>query len=72
MYACDECEFDLRGFAFGHIGLSRNYTDAKIKEKLRPALEELKAIGFIHESEYVSPRRGSWAIRIVKGKRARA
>ncbi|MBV8315225.1 MAG: replication initiator protein A, partial [Planctomycetaceae bacterium] len=35
--------FDLRELAFEHVGMSRNYTAAKLKEKLRPALDELEA-----------------------------
>src|SRR5262249_26876511 len=39
--------FDLREFAFEHIGISRNYDTGQIKSKLRPAVEELEAIGFL-------------------------
>jgi hypothetical protein len=64
-YQRAEWTFDLRAFAFGHVGLSRNYTDAKIKEKLKPALEELKAIGFLKSAEFISPKRGQWTIRLA-------
>ena len=41
--------FELKNLAFEHIGLSRNYTPAKIKEKIRPAIDELVSIGFIEK-----------------------
>jgi Replication initiator protein A len=46
-YARDSWAFDLREFALEHVGLSRNYTAAKLKQKLQPALEELEEIGFL-------------------------
>jgi hypothetical protein len=68
-YIRDDCTFDLRELAFAHVGLSRNYTAAKIKEKLKPAIEELTAIGFLKRVEYANPKRGQWTIRLVgKGK----
>jgi plasmid replication initiation protein len=57
--------FDLRAFAFGHVGLSQNYSDGKLKEKLTTALDELKAIGFLKSATYASPKRGTWTIRLV-------
>jgi hypothetical protein len=64
--------FDLREFAFGHIGLSRNYTAAKIKEKLQPAIEELEAIGFIEQASpderYTKLSRGEWRINLRRPK----
>ncbi len=57
--------FDLRELAFTHVGLSRNYTAPKLKEKLTPALDELKAIGFLKSATYASPKRGTWTIRLV-------
>ena len=63
-------EYDLKTFACEHIGLSRNHTAAKLKEKLQPALEELEAIGFIEamtrEERYVQTGRGEWKIRFAK------
>jgi plasmid replication initiation protein len=62
--------FDLHELAFEHIGLSRNYTAAKLKEKLRPALEELEAIGFLEPmsaaDRYSKTGRGAWNIRLVR------
>ena len=40
--------FDLKEFAHEHVGLGRNYEGpAHLKRKLRPAIEELEAIGFL-------------------------
>jgi hypothetical protein len=47
-YHRSELSFELRDFAFEHIGLSRAYAhNGKIKEKLQPAIEELEAMGFL-------------------------
>ncbi len=47
-YHKSELTFELRNFAFEHIGLSRAYAhNGKIKEKLLPAIEELEAMGFL-------------------------
>jgi hypothetical protein len=63
-------EFDLKEFAHEHIGLSRNYTPPKIKEKLQPALEELMAIGFLEplsrEERFAKAGRGNWKIIVIK------
>jgi Replication initiator protein A len=60
-------DFDLKEFAFEHIGLSRSYDDnGKIKEKLRPAIEELTAVGFLEalpeSARYLKNGRGSWKV----------
>jgi hypothetical protein len=68
-YIRNDWTFNLRELAFAHVGLSRNYTDPKIKEKLKPALEELKSINFLKSATYANPKRGEWQIRLVgKGK----
>jgi hypothetical protein len=63
-------EFDLREFAHEHIGLSRNYTPPKIKEKLQPALDELTARGFLEplgrEERYAKAGRGDWKIILIQ------
>jgi hypothetical protein len=46
-YLRPDWSFDLRELAFDHVGLSRNYTPAKIREKLKPAIAELESIGFL-------------------------
>ena len=66
--------FDLREFAIERIGLSRNYVGnaGKIKEKLRPAIEELEAIGFLEpmapEARFQKDGR-SWTIRLAQARK---
>lgn len=62
--------FDLREFAYEHVGLGRNYSDnGKLKEKLAPALSELERIGFLEpmsrEQRYRQVRRGQWTITLA-------
>ena len=68
-YLRAEWVFALRDLAFEHVGLSRGYTPAKIKEKLKPALEELERTGFLKPmttaERYLSEKRGVWKIRLV-------
>ncbi len=68
-YVRGEWTFDLRELAFEHVGLSRNYTAAKVKEKLQPALEELEGIGFLRamprDDRYTNVGRGAWRVRLV-------
>jgi Replication initiator protein A len=70
MYHRPDWTFDLRDFAFEHVGLSRNYTDnGKLKEKLQPGIEELEAAGFLEpmskDDRYQKEGR-SWKIRLVQ------
>lgn len=69
-YRCSKLEFDLRDFACEHIGLSRNHTAAKLKEKLQPALDELEAAGFLEPLDrterYVNVSRGEWKIILIR------
>jgi len=69
-YVRGEWTFDLRELAFEHVGLSRNYTAAKIKEKLQPALEELEGVGFLRgiprDDLYTNVGRGEWRVRLVQ------
>lgn len=53
--------FDLHRLAFDKVGLSRNMHTGQIKEKLRPAHEELKDKG-ICDTKYVKRARGSWEV----------
>jgi hypothetical protein len=46
-YVRPEWVFPLRDLAWGHVGLSRGYTDAKIKEKLRPALGDRQQLLYL-------------------------
>ena len=70
MYFGPELDFDLRDFAFAHIGLSESYNGnaAKIKEKLQPALQELEQVGFLEpmgkEDRYRKDGK-NWRIRLV-------
>ncbi len=62
--------FDLKEFVFEHIGLSRNYDVGEIKAKLRPAIDELEATGFLEpmsrEERYRKIARGEWTITLVR------
>ncbi|MDB6136911.1 MAG: Replication initiator protein [Verrucomicrobiales bacterium] len=42
-----EWKFEIKELCFEHIGLSRNYDVSNLKRKLKPALDELEAKGFI-------------------------
>jgi hypothetical protein len=70
-YHRSELTFDLRDFAFEHIGLSRAYAhNGKIKEKLQPAIEELEAAGFLEplpRSERFGKEGRSWIVRFRRG-----
>ena len=69
-YLRPDWTYDLRELAFEHIGMSRNYTAAKLKEKLRPALDELEGIGFLAPmspaERYSKTGPGAWTIRLVR------
>jgi plasmid replication initiation protein len=73
-YVRPDWTFDLRELAFAHVGLSRTYADAKIKEKLAPALAELEGIGFLRPmptaERYAKIGRGHWTIRLARKGRA--
>ncbi|RUL84201.1 replication initiator protein A [Tautonia sociabilis] len=71
-YHKPEWEFELRDFAFEHVGLSRTYRDAgKIKEKLRRGIEELEQVGFLEplppEERFVKQGR-RWVIRMARAR----
>jgi len=67
LYRKAEMTFDLKDFAFAHIGLSQSYAKnvGKIKEKLRPAIRELVEAGFLEtlgdEERYVKDS-GEWKV----------
>jgi hypothetical protein len=68
-------EFDLKDFAFEHIGLSRKYDVGQIKNKLQPAIDELsratkERAAFIEpmstEERYVKVGKGRWTIKFER------
>ena len=70
-YLRPDWTFGLREFALEHVGLGRNYADnGKLKEKLRPAIEELETIGFLEKRDYESRfnqvRRGAWSVMLSR------
>lgn len=74
-YRRDRLDFDLRTLACEHIGMSRSYKPTELKRRLRPALEELEALGFLEPladaDRYAWQGRGSWRINLVRGPRGR-
>ncbi len=71
-YHRSELTFDLRDFAFEHIGLSRSYAhNGKIKEKLLPAILELEATGFLEplpKEERFRKEGRNWTITFKRGR----
>jgi hypothetical protein len=69
-YRSSKLEYDLKTFACEHIGLSRNHTSAKLKEKIQPALDELEEVGFLEpmsrEERYKKTGYGEWRIRLQR------
>lgn len=65
-------DFDLRTFACQHLGVARNCAPTKIKERLKPAIEELVSIGYFDDlpdsERYVKIRRGEWRIFFTRKK----
>lgn len=74
-YRRDRLDFDLKTLACEHIGMSRSYKPTELKRRLRPALEELEALGFLEPlpdpERYAWQGRGSWRIILVRGPRGR-
>lgn len=67
----DRWEFDLKEFALDHIGLSRTYEgNTQLARKLRPAIEELEAQGFLEPLDSqerfhkVTPKR--WRVTFIQ------
>lgn len=68
-YHSSSLTLDLRTFACEHVGLDRGYKDnGKLKEKLRPAIEELERIGFLEpmdrDGRYAKVGPGRWTITL--------
>ena len=62
--------FELKDFAYEHIGLSRNYEGGtQIARKLKDALKELEAVGFLEplsEDERFAKTGRDWSIRFIR------
>lgn len=62
--------FDLSTFAYEKIGMKRSYLLANVKQKFKPALRELEAIGFLKSlpdaQRYHKRRAGEWDIIFIK------
>ncbi len=62
--------FDLKDFAYEHIGLSRIYEGGtQIARKLQPAIDELESVGFLEpmpEDERFLKKGRAWSIRFIK------
>jgi hypothetical protein len=69
-HATTTLQFDLQTFACGHVGFSKEYQPSKLKEKLKPAIAELVAIGFIEdipiEQRYTKVGHGEWQIHLTR------
>ena len=65
-----EWSFDIKDFAYEHIGLSRNYEGGtQIARKLQPAIDELESVGFLHpltSAERYEKKGRDWSIRFVQ------
>ena len=65
-----EWSFELKDFAYEHIGLSRNYEGGtQIARKLKPAIEELEAVGFLEplsDKARFTKKGRDWSIRLTQ------
>jgi hypothetical protein len=72
-YQRPEWTFSLREIGFERAGLSRNYNDSKLKEKLADAVNELETTGFLkplsRDERYFKTAEG-WKMRFVDGRNA--
>jgi hypothetical protein len=68
----DRWEFDLKGFACEHAGLSRAYDSANLKRKLRGGINELEQRGYLRtlpeEERFLKVRSGEWRVVFEKAK----
>ena len=68
--------FDLRELACEHVGLSRNYDTGQLKRKLRPAIEELEAIGYLMPVEpdrrFLRVEEGRWQVQFTQGRKRKS
>ncbi len=74
-YRRDRLDFDLKVLACEHIGMSRSYKPTELKRRLKPALDELEALGFLEpltpEERYSWQGRGQWRILLIRGPKVR-
>jgi hypothetical protein len=74
-YRRDRIDFDLKTLACEHIGMSRSYAPTELKRRLKPALDELEALGFLEplslEERYSWVSKGNWRILLIRGQRGR-
>jgi len=65
-------QFDLRELACEHVGLSRSYDAAGLKRKLRPAVYELEATGYLEpmdpKQRFSKIGRGQWQVTFTREK----
>jgi hypothetical protein len=69
-YVRSEWLFDLKEFAYEHMGLGRNYEGGtQIARKLKPAVAELEAVGFLEplpdKDRFIKKGR-EWSVRFVQ------
>lgn len=73
-YVRNEWKFEIKELCFEHVGLSRNYDVANLKRKLRPALNELEAKGFIAplpaSKRFRKTAQGIWHIFFQKARQS--
>lgn len=69
-YLKSDWTFDLKEFAYEHIGLGRNYEGGtQISRKLQPAITELEKAGFLEplsDQERFSKQGREWLIRFIQ------
>lgn len=69
-YHKSDWTFDLKDFAYEHIGLSRRYEgNAHLVRKLQPAIDELTEVNFLEtmgEEERYQKNGKTWMIRLVR------
>ena len=69
-YKDRDLTFELKEFAYEHIGINGNYEGgAQIARKLQPAIDELEAVGFLEpldEQERFLKRGRYWEIRVIQ------
>jgi hypothetical protein len=75
-YVRPEWIFDLKEFAYEHVGLGRNYEGGtQISRKLLPAIAELETVGFLEplpEAERFIKKGRDWSIRFIQKQVANA